>query len=334
MKMNRQHKYSLDSNTLREISQRFPKCELSYEQLSHTKVQSDIYSAIPMGKKQFIWFTYYKSECVCFLLSIDRNRNILAAEKVTTQFSSDLALGTILYGTSLRYDGCSFFSVEDVCYFEGKQVTRKNSDIFSTLSYIFNEKVGNSLLSKQHIVLQVPVMSKSRTELFEMIDNLPYSVYCIQHVQLNHNKRANEVLRQNTEPKMPTAVFRVQADITNDIYSLHCYVNDTSHTYYDKACIPNYKTSVYMNSLFRNIKENRNLDSLEESDDEEEFENVALDKFVNLDKCEHMECKYNARFKKWIPTKIVKYGKVATPKMIGELIRNTYVKSDRYSRRY
>ena len=39
-----------------------------------------------------------------------------------------------------------------------------------------------------------------------------------------------------------------------------------------------------MNSLFRNIKENRNLDLLEESDDEEEFENTSLDKFVDLDK--------------------------------------------------
>ena len=37
-----------------------------------------------------------------------------------------------------------------------------------------------------------------------------------------------------------------------------------------------------MNSLFRNIKENGNLDLLEESDDEEEFENIALDKFVYL----------------------------------------------------
>ena len=48
--------------------------------------------------------------------------------------------------------------------------------------------------------------------------------------------------------------------------------NDSSVTYYDIACIPDYKTSVMMNSLFRDIKENRNLDFLEESDSEEEFE--------------------------------------------------------------
>ena len=35
-----------------------------------------------------------------------------------------------------------------------------------------------------------------------------------------------------------------------------------------------------MNNIFRNIKENTNLDALEESDDEEEFENISLDKYV------------------------------------------------------
>ena len=35
-----------------------------------------------------------------------------------------------------------------------------------------------------------------------------------------------------------------------------------------------------MNKLFRNIKENNNLDLLEESDSEDEFENIQLDKYV------------------------------------------------------
>ena len=34
------------------------------------------------------------------------------------------------------------------------------------------------------------------------------------------------------------------------------------------------KQVLMMNSLFRTIKENNNLDLLEESDDEEEFENI------------------------------------------------------------
>ena len=56
-----------------------------------------------------------------------------------------------------------------------------------------------------------------------------------------------------------------------------------------------------MNKLFRKIKENDRLDALEESDDEEEFENENEDRFVYLDKTYNMVCLYNQKFKKWYP---------------------------------
>jgi hypothetical protein len=59
-----------------------------------------------------------------------------------------------------------------------------------------------------------------------------------------------------------------------------------------------------MNKLFRIIKENNNLDALEESDDEEEFENEDISKFVHLDKSYKMVCQFNHKFKKWIPIKL------------------------------
>ena len=59
-----------------------------------------------------------------------------------------------------------------------------------------------------------------------------------------------------------------------------------------------------MNKLFRNIKENDNLDKLEESDDENEFENNSSDKFVYLNKNYNMVCSFCSKFKKWIPIKV------------------------------
>jgi hypothetical protein len=59
-----------------------------------------------------------------------------------------------------------------------------------------------------------------------------------------------------------------------------------------------------MNKLFRNIKENQNLDALEESDDDEEFENDKEDRFVFLDKSYNMICAYNNKFRKWYPIRI------------------------------
>ena len=59
----------------------------------------------------------------------------------------------------------------------------------------------------------------------------------------------------------------------DDIYELH-HLNNNTLEFYDYAFIRDIKTSIFMNSLFRNIKENQNLDFLEESDDEEEFQNI------------------------------------------------------------
>ena len=59
-----------------------------------------------------------------------------------------------------------------------------------------------------------------------------------------------------------------------------------------------------MNRLFRNIKENENLDALEESDDEFEFEDDRMDKYVYLDRSYKMNCQFNYKFKKWLPLSI------------------------------
>ena len=105
--------------------------------------------------------------------------------------------------------------------------------------------------------------------------------------------------------KKREATFIVRADIQADIYNLFYLDSKTGKEEFEGlAHIPDYKTSVMMNSLFRIIKENVNLDALEESDDEEEFEDENEDKFVHLDKEYKIICEYNYKFKKWVPIKI------------------------------
>ena len=98
-------------------------------------------------------------------------------------------------------------------------------------------------------------------------------------------------------------VFKIKPDIQNDIYYLYC-LNNNKEEYFDIVLIPDFTTSVMMNKLFRKIKENYNLDALEESDDEEEFENEKEDRFVYLDKTYNMVCLFNNKFKKWYPIRI------------------------------
>ena len=77
-----------------------------------------------------------------------------------------------------------------------------------------------------------------------------------------------------------------------------------------------------MNALFRNIKENANLDLLEESDEEDDFENTQIDKFVDLEKTYTMECVYLKRFKKWQPVKtILKNGKIISLKELQHIFK-------------
>jgi hypothetical protein len=99
-------------------------------------------------------------------------------------------------------------------------------------------------------------------------------------------------------------IFKVKPDIQNDIYYLYSLNEMKQEVLVDTALIPNYTTSVMMNRIFRNIKENEDLDLLEESDDEEEFEDENKDKFVYLERSYNMICSMNNRFKKWVPLRI------------------------------
>ena len=98
------------------------------------------------------------------------------------------------------------------------------------------------------------------------------------------------------------AVFRVTAELASDMYVLE---HLTGQYVTDVAYIPNYKTSVFMNSLFRNIKENRCLDATEESDDEDDFLDIRADKYVDTTRQLRMECVYHRKFRRWIPLRVV-----------------------------
>jgi hypothetical protein len=92
-------------------------------------------------------------------------------------------------------------------------------------------------------------------------------------------------------------LFWVSADITWDMY----YLFVQNDVLFQHAFIPNSKTSMMMNGIFRHIVENECLDKVEESEDEEDFENIRDDKYVDLEKRVLMECVFHQKFKKWVP---------------------------------
>ena len=104
-----------------------------------------------------------------------------------------------------------------------------------------------------------------------------------------------------------TCVFIVKADIQFDIYNLFASKDHTNNlVFYDVAFIPDYKTSVFMNNIFRKIKENQNIDYIEESDDEDDFQNTEENKYIDINKTVKMVFVFYNKFKRWVPIQLIR----------------------------
>jgi len=321
------------TNNCENIMERFPICELSYGNYDHKKVQYDLCLAVPFGKKVYAWFTYYKKDSVCILIEKIRTNvgeKINKIEIVSSVFSPDLCLNTVLYGSVVNYDNVRFFCIEDICYYKNKNLCKVRNEIkLNTIQYILQNEMSNSCFLKNNVVFQMCYMNNNYDDMYNYVNNLPYKVYSIQYISLQKRGRIFNVLPRTSKnnmlynPQRPLkAIFKVKAEIQYDIYKLYCYNDGNTEYYFNVAYIPDYKTSVKMNSIFRTIKENDNLDYLEESDDEDEFENIDIDKYVDLEKTMYMECIYTPKFKKWIPDKIVKPCKTIRLNDLGNMIRD------------
>lgn len=313
----------------------FPNIKLSYENIIHKKVfNADMILAIPKGTKCFAWFTMVNDNYECVILELDSHKKQIKDIKLgTTCFSTSLCYGTIVYGTLFNYTDNMFFSVEDMFLYKGNEVFRENwQNKLAKISSMFTYDLNQNSYGKRFIVFGLPLMSKTNDEMEKLLGNsvIPYKVEYIQYIHFNktnsyyaiqikdfllkedrhktgalsqvkdtQNKVENLSKTRNNHSQ--TIIFKVRPDIQNDIYHLYCSEDE----YYGIACIPDFELSVVMNKLFRNIKENGNLDKLEESDDEEEFENPNVDKFVYSEKTYYFECIFHKRFKKWIPHKLL-----------------------------
>jgi len=162
------------------------------------------------------------------------------------------------------------------------------------------KNIKNTKYSHDNFIITAPIIKTNYAHAFNEIQYLNYEVYGIMAIESNSICPVGII---KNETHTTEAVFKVMADINPDIYKLYCIDNNVC-SLHGISMIPDYKTSVFMNSLFRVIKENKNLDFLEESDDDEEFENTNEDKFVDLNKAIIMKCVYMDKFRKWKPLSI------------------------------
>lgn len=310
----------------------FPNIKLSYENITHNKVfNSDIILAIPEGRKSFAWFTTHNDKNVCLIMELAENKQISNIKIVNVCFNSELVYGTIFYGTTFYYSHNKFFTIEDIFYYKGNNVSRYNwGQKFALFKSILAYDIKQISFNNTFMVFGLPLLSNNVNDFTNKLEQIKYRISTIQfrllkknntslfmpytkfieNKPLNYQPKRNENIERPMEKiygKNDTKreiIFKIKPDIQNDIYYLYGLNNDNKEEYYDIALIPDFTTSVMMNKLFRKIKENENLDALEESDDEEEFENEKEDRFVYLDKTYNMVCLYNYKFKKWYPVRI------------------------------
>jgi len=217
--------------------------------------------------------------------------------------------------------------IKKILKYELKQVSYNNSFIVFGLPIICrtNDELENKLKNVNYKInsLQYRLYNKTNSYLFISYDNyinqreIPIVTKYVQPQVKSQEKPIEKIvvnqpakskafghMSHGTGKPFGEVVFLVKPDIQNDIYYLYCLDQNLKEEQHSIAHVPDYNTSVMLNKLFRIIKENNNLDALEESDDEEEFENEDISKFVHLDKSHKMVCQFNHKFKKWTPIKL------------------------------
>lgn len=304
------------------IRRRFPKdIELPVENYLPGKVQADVYEVLPVGKPAMLWFTFFEDGHAAFVVTKTQRGN--RYDIVRTCFESELAYGTVLSGIFTirsKEDGTphSFFCANDVLYYKGNSL--RDSTLFGRLSTLYrifnNNEVGNLGPTDDVLTIKTSVMTSDFTLAQGHLNTLPYPAYGIRMFNLR-DKQSVGILTANNNKSVSSdirCVFLVKANADPDSYTLfgkdpnggnaQCNAESEKLVSVGLALVPSYSDSVRMNLLFRNIRENVSLDYIEESEDEDEFQDINPTKYL-LDGAKHkMNCYFSKACNRWVPESV------------------------------
>jgi hypothetical protein len=257
--------------------------------------------------------------------------------------------GTVMYGTLFAHGARQLFGVENLHVYRNACVDHMSiRDKDALLHDIFaNEWLGTvpptRSTAEDVVWFGVAVKYGTYAEALRAANTpseIPYSVYAIQaryHTQTDNKYYQNcqnqgqvqsqgqgptTQLQQHQQPQQQqqyrqyqqqpaSKVFLVSPEPQVDTYTLRCPATRAVEP--EPAHIGDYKTSAMMNTIFRNVRENASLDAIEESDDEDAFQNSQIRQMNGHIKADGsttpvdvaMVCTYNYKFKRWSPLKRV-----------------------------
>ena len=180
-----------------QILSEFPNIKLSYENIIHKKVYSNFVLAIPEGKKCFAWFTNNINGNICYILELKENKQICDIKIVNCCFNNSLSYGSIFYGTVFNYLDNNFFSIEDIFFYKGINVSNyiwiKKLDLFTQ---IMSSDIRQVSYNKSFMVFGLPLISEKLDELTVEISKIKYKIKHIQFRNYN-NKNVSQYLEYN-----------------------------------------------------------------------------------------------------------------------------------------
>ena len=266
----------------------------------------------PKGKRCYLWFTYIEKKLLAILIFLN-NKNIYDISneffEYPINFNDSLCYNNILlfgyYFTNIiNSDKHHYFIIENIFNYNIYNKILQRNDYNYNYNYKIQlfDKILPNIQNTNNIFIKLPIITNDNNNLFKLIYKLDYNIFSIS-VYSDTKYLGNYNFTNKDNNNKIYCTFKIYPCINQDLYNLNI-LNGNKEEFYDLALIDTYETSKFMNKLFRNIKENRNLDTLEESDDEEEFENDAEDKYVYLDKSYTMRCQYNYKHKRWTPIEL------------------------------
>ena len=291
----------------------FPKVPVCVEAILDKPMENiTLCMAIPMGIKSLVWFSPEN----CYILTLSKDGKSFDNVTIDNSFSY-INVGTLLYGTLYYIEERPhvYFTIEDIYLYNYKNTSQMSMETkISLCRDVLRNEIQPFDLYTSSFIIGFPFM---RTTWKEMCDLLPYISYKIYSIRFHFkeendyshqfttnthtyfyyllNTKNERVIMNDLQPeRMET--FYVKADPTMDIY--HLFSQDEK-VYIGVACIQTLKSSLFLGSLFRNMKTEYELDELEESDDEDDgmSKRMMVDTEVKI----KMICVYNIRFKKWCP---------------------------------
>jgi hypothetical protein len=266
----------------------------------------DYVRVIPKGKKGYVWFQskHNYNSCINPVFYFEKNRNRLGFVDNGTQFTICCDVdtigcgdnGTILYGTFLNHNNTNYFNVENIYYYKNKNVSKHSwNQKFFILNELFRDYVKQISYNRNDMILLHCLTHKIPYDVVSLRKQVPYNIYCTQYLSSNPSKISFKV-ETDTKYSIPEKTYNIRASLNHDDYDIY---DIKTQKYIGKLHVPDFKTSVYLNGIFRNIRENVDLDLLEESDTEEDFQDISLDKYVNLKHSKNMTCAFDNDMQLW-----------------------------------